>query len=310
MSHITAGDVAPIAYKTETTYGTPTGSWAYYADLKGDGGSFTPTDNPNPYIAWKSGSRAFNFSDYVRTNLEAGYTNILEVADTGTCLESIIKNALGDTSTQGTPRLPSRATRALIKQGQVAGNYDAIEYVGCKTDRLEIRADQPGGIVEFAETVLASNSGGISYSGATTPTLEEDEPAVQWVGGVTIESTPIYPQNFRISINNNLGRVKGPVPSLMGSATPDYGSVALTEGRLEMELQMDVWMEDLEFILSRGSNFSETQHLWTIEMTLGLAVPVTLTMGAALLADGQHHGIIQDKQMATLRYRIAEMALS
>ena len=76
MTHLTAGDVRPLAYKTETTYGTPTGSWAYYADVKGDSGSFTPTDTPNPYVAWRGGERAYSRLDYVPTNYEAGHTDV------------------------------------------------------------------------------------------------------------------------------------------------------------------------------------------------------------------------------------------
>lgn len=305
MSHLTAGDILPLATKTESTYGTPTGTYAYYADVKGDGGSFTPTDNPNPYIAWKSGSRAYDTQDYVATNHEAGYSDVLEVADQGTALEDILKNALGGTATAGTPRLPSRTTRFITRHMTASSWPNVFEYYGCKTDRLEIKADQPGGIVEFDETVLASwCAPSVGSDAVVNPTASA--PAVQWVGGVELNGNPIYPQNFRLTISNNLGRVKGPVSANSGKA----GTVALTEGRLEMDFEMDVWMEDLRYIDQGGPSFTNGALPQTIELTLGISSPVTIQMDVNPMANGQHHSIIQDKQMETTRWRVVGITLA
>lgn len=299
MTHLTAGDVLPLGYKTETNYGVPVGnSWAYYADLKGDNGSFTPTDNPNAYVAWRSGSRAFSLADYVATNHEAGYTNILEAAD-ASGWDNIIKNAIGGTTTTGTPRLPSRTTGVAVTNENAWPNI--LQYMGCKTDRLEVKADQPGGIVEFDETVLAS------YCSPMSGTIQLPvvaDPAVQWVGGVTLNDNAIYPQNFRLSINNNLGRVKGPVSANDGEA----GTVALTEGRLDMEFSMDLWMEDLHHITNGGPGFIGSPQ--TIEFTLGTTAPLNIELEVSFMADGQHHSIIQDKQMETTRWRVHEITVS
>lgn len=302
MTHLTAGDVNPLGYKTETNYGVPVGnSWAYYADLKGDNGSFTPTDNPNAYVAWRSGSRAFALADYVPTNHEAGYTNVLEVAD-ASGWENIIKNAIGGATSAGLPRLPSRTTGFRVTNENAWPNI--LEYVGCKTDRLEVKADQPGGIVEFDETVLAS------YCSPASGTLQLPvvaDPAVQWVGGVTLNDNAIYPQNFRLSINNNLGRVKGPLTTI--DDVDIAATVALTEGRLDMEFSMDLWMEDLHYITLGGPGFSGTLPS-TIEFTLGTAAPLNIELEASLMADGQHHSIVQDKQMETTRWRVHEITVS
>lgn len=299
MTHLTAGDMSPLGYMTENNYGVPVGnSWTYYADLKGDSGSFTPTDNPNAYVSWKSGSRAFALADYVATNHEAGYNDVLEVAD-ASGWDNIIKNAIGGATSEGTPRLPSRTTGFRVTNQNAWPNI--LEYMGCKTDRLEIRADQPGGIVEFDETVLASYC--IPMNG-TTQIPEATAHAVQWVGGVTLNDNAIYPQNFRLAINNNLGRVKGPVAANDGAA----GTVALTEGRLDMEFSMDLWMEDLRYIADGGPGFIGSPQ--TIELTLGTAVPLNIELDVSYMADGQHHSIIQDKQIETTRWRVNKITVS
>lgn len=303
MTHLTAGDIHPLGYKSETTYGTPVGNtWDYYADLKGDSGSFTPTDNPNPHVAWRSGSRAYDAGDYVATNKEAGFNDVLEVANIGN-FERILQNALGAASTAGTPRLPSRTVQFRVTTAPSATAPNSLVYYGCKTDRLEIRADQPGGIIELDETVLASYCAPTINNTARTAT--PTDPAVQWIGGVTIGNNTIYPQNFRISINNNLGRVKGPVAANDGQA----GTVALTEGRLEMELQMDVWMEDLQFIAESGATF-DAGAASTITLNIGGESGRNIQMTVRPMADGQHPSIIQDKQMETVRYRVIAMSIT
>ena len=211
--------------------------------------------------------------------------------------EAILSNAMGTNTTTGTPRLPSRTTTLRVKAGNA---YDKLEYRGCKTDRLEIRADQPGGVVEFSETVLASMS---TYTPAQpyTPPALPPRSAVQWVGGVKMAGLDIYPQNFRISINNNLGRVKGWEGRIGRPCT-----VGLTEGQLDMELSFDLWMEDLDYIGLNTTNGSV--EYYTFKMTLGLENPVELTLYGSPMYDGQLHSLIQDKQMETVRYRIENIS--
>ena len=304
--HITAGDISPLYEMTEPTYGqTAGGVTAYYADLKGDNGSFTPTDNPNMNIAWRHDSRAFNIADNVPTCLDAGYTDVVEVRD-ASGWEKIIKYAIGDNgTTAGIPRLKSRTTSLPVK---VSNRYDELIYTGCKTDRLEIKADQPGGIVEFDETVQAAYSHIATpptRPGYDPPTALSGSHALQWMNGVTVGSTAIYPQSFRISINNNLGRVRGWNEEIEKACT-----VGLAEGRLNMEMEMDVWREDLAEIAKASEGAPGANMAQTIILTLGISNPKELHMHAVPMLDGQFSPIIQDKQMETLRFRIDYMYLS
>lgn len=303
MSHITAGDISPLYETTEPTYAHVAGGvTSYYADLKGDGGSFTPTDNPNMNVAWRHDSRAFNMADNVPTCMDAGYTDVVEARD-ASGWEKIIKYAIGDDgTTAGTPRLKSRTTSLPVK---VSNRYDGLVYTGCKTDRLEIRADQPGGIVEFDETVLAAYSHVTTYPARPEfdpPVALSSRPALQWLNGVTIGSTAIYPQSFRISINNNLGRVRGWNEEIDIACT-----VGLAEGRLDMEMEMDVWREDLAEIAKASEGAPGANMAQTITLTLGISNPKELHMYATPMLDGQFSSIIQDKQMETIRFRIEHL---
>lgn len=306
MTHLTAGDISPLYETTEATYENPAGGvTSYYADLKGDNGSFTPTDNPNMNIAWRHDSRAFNIADNVPTCLDAGYTDVLEARD-ASGWEKIIKYAIGDDgTTAGTPRLKSRSTELLVKESD---RQEGLMYVGCKTDRLEIKCGQPGGIVEFNETVLAAYSRIRQHSTRPEydpPVALSSLPALQWMNGVTIGSTAIYPQNFRISINNNLGRVRG-WDELIGIAR----TVGLPEGRLEMEMEMDVWREDLGQIALAPTGDSGAIMAQTITLTLGINNPKELHMYAVPMLEGQYSPFIQDKQMETLHFRIESMYIA
>lgn len=306
MTHLTAGDISPLYEMTEPTYGqTSGGVTAYYADLKGDGGSFTPTDNPNMNIAWRHDSRAFNVADNVPTCLDAGYTDVVEVRD-ASGWEKIIKYAIGDDgTTAGIPRLKSRTTELLVKVGS---RYDGLIYTGCKTDRLEIKADQPGGIVEFDETVQAAYSHIGTFPtrpGYDPPVALSSRPALQWMNGVKIGSTAIYPQSFRISINNSLGRVRGWNEDIEKACT-----VGLAEGRLEMEMEMEVWREDLAEIAKAMEAAPGANMAQTITLTLGISNPKELHIYAVPMLDGQLSAIIQDKQMETLHFRIESLYIA
>ena len=301
MSHITAGDINPIRYKPENTYNHATGNAQYYGDIT-EGGAITPTDNPTPYVTWTgSKGRKYDPSKYVYTNLEAGYNSSLETRDLAGW-DRIIDNALMASG------YPSRQTILEVLRNSLTATVDRLTYSGCMTDRLEIRADQPGGIVRFEETVVASYSTPALNTTPVTHSTHADKPAVQWRGPTTYDGVAIYPQTLRISINNNIGRVKGEVTP-DGASASISATAALAPGRQEIEAEVDVWMEDLRAIIKRGPGFLEEDgDTAPLVVTLGIENPVALTMTVQPLADGQHHGIVQDKQMQTLRFKCSAIS--
>ena len=303
MSHITAGDILPIRYKPESQYNHAGGDAAYYGDLT-EGGAFTPTDNPAPYTTWTGAKgRRYDPTKYVYTNLEAGYNVSLETRDLAGW-DRILDNAI-----MATPgRYPSRHTILEVARASEPTDIDMITYSGCMTDRLEIRADQPGGIVRFEESVLASYSLPVTHTIPPVHTRYDDKPAVQWRGPTTYDGVAIYPQTLRISINNNIGRVKGEVTP-DGASASISATAALAPGRQEIEAEVDVWMEDLRAIIKRGPGFLEEDgDTAPLVVTLGIENPVALTMTVQPLADGQHHSIVQDKQMQTLRFKCSAIS--
>ena len=311
MSHITAGDIGRISRYNESSYGQPDSTGLTIGYVKGDGGSFTPNDNPNQYVAWRSGNRSYSTHDLVAQNHEAGYTAIMEALASSSALSYIISDALGTTTgTEAVGALPSKTVHLPVRTPGASSAYHQMDYVGCKTDRLVIKADQPGGIVEFQETVLASYGYIKALSAAGDSFQDINYPAVQWLNGVTVNGTAVYPQNFELTINNNLGRVKGMVPSAEDSPWYDMpipATVNIVEGRREMEFSMDVWMADLER-LKEAQDHGIIPANKTIALTIGgrsTLYPRQLTLTAQPLLDGNNHALIQDKQMETLRYRVS-----
>lgn len=306
MAHITAGDLLPIIQWNENTYGTATGDPKYYGDVA-EGGGFTPTDTLNPYISWRYGGRSYDPANYVNRQLDAGFQASLEVRDVAGWTD-ILKYALGGTTsapaTSPYGALPSRTAAFFIRKA--SGSHEGRRYTGCKTDSLTVKCDQPGGIVRFEETVLASSAVGFS----TVPSGTAWDPAgaaVQWTGGTKIGSTTIYPQSFSLTISNGLERVHYP-----GSVTGVLGSPAYTgaiiEGRREITLEMELWLEDLTYFDQSVS--ATATAATTVQLTLGAAVPYKLTVTGIVMREGQHDALIQDKQRQTVRLRCTEATMA
>ena len=293
--HITAGDISPVTIKTESTYGSPTGTAVLYGDIA-EGGNITIKSTPNPYISWRYGSRSFNASNYVTQQKDAAFSASLEVRDKSGW-EKIIEYATGSGGTSGDPLLASRSEEFYIKTG--ASAWSGYVFYGCKTDKLTISADAPGGIVKFEEDVLASTGAAYNINTAIGA-WSDNTPAVQWLSGMTIGSTEIYPQSFKLSITNNLERVR--TASIVTTKTE-----GLLEGRREIELEADIWMVDLQRIVDSINNNSVSN----IVLTLGSTAEVSLTLsGVKYMCDGNNTPLIQDKQRQTLRFRATDIAVT
>lgn len=295
MAHITAGDLLPILQWTENAYNTPTGDPKYYGDVA-EGGGFTPTDTMNPYISWRYGDRSPDLGNYVNRQLDAGFQASLEVRDVSGWTD-IMKYALGYAS--GRPQtspygaLPSRSAAFMVRTvGDSTGQ--GRRYTGCKTDTLKVSCDEPGGIVKFEETVLAATAA--DYN--TFPSLvsrsawDPDASAVQWTRYVAIAGSAVYPQSFSLNIANNLQRVRIPgTPATTG---------ALIEGRREMTLELELWMEDLTYFRQEVATTAPSPV--TITLDIGIANKYRITLTGTPIREGQHSTLIQDKQKQTVRF--------
>lgn len=293
--HITAGDLTPVIVNEETTYGTPTGDPALYGDVA-EGGRFTFQDNPNPYLSWRYGSRSYDPTDYVTQQKDAAFTASLEVRDIPSWY-GIINNATGLMGTQGDPLLPSTTKEICVK---VANGWQGRQYTGCKTNKLTISAEAPGSVVKFEEEVLASKSVPVTRNTALALWKSDNSPAVQWMNGITLNGSDIYPQSFSLTITNNLERIR----------TPNNGNAitgALLEGRREIEFEAEIWMEDLTFVANAISNAAPSG---SIVVTLGIDNAVALTLGGLRWMSDGLPDLIQDKQRQKLKLRATSLNLS
>lgn len=288
MAHITAGDISQVLYQNESTYGTPSGDGKYYGEI-GEGGKFQMQDSSNPYISYKYGSRSFDPTKYVERQRDAAYTAILEARD-DQGWENIIEQATGNGGTSAYGSLPSTTKTIYVRTGE-STHHDYATYYGCKTDSLKISADAPGGIVKFEESVLASYADHNTLPNVTLATPSGY--ALQWRAPTYFNGSEIYPQNFSIQINNNLGRSY--VPGASGAITG-----ALLEGRREITAEFELWMEDLSYIID-SIRFNV---LSSAKITLGVDNPMELTfINPRWMADGDYPGLIQDKQRDKIRFR-------
>lgn len=296
--HITAGDLTPVTIQTESTYGTGSGTDVLYGDVA-ESGNFTFKDTANPYLNWRYGSRSFDPADYVTRQKDAAFSASLECRD-DTGWGQIITHAVGiGGTTVNDPLLPSRTEEIYVKDGD---KWRGRKYPGCKTDKLTISADAPGGVVKFEEEVMASKSSSAMLNAAKAVWTSSPAPAIQWMNGITISGNDIYPQSFKLSISNNLERFRAPDES------GEVITMALLEGRREIEFEADVWMEDLSYIANAINNSIITG---SVVITLGIDNPVTLTLsGVRWMADGALPSLIQDKQRQTLRLRAAALVMS
>lgn len=292
--HLTAGDIRPIFAQTETTYGTPpSGASVYYGDVA-EGGRITFTDTPNPHLAWRHGSRTYAKGDYVGTQQDAGFSASMEVRDIAGW-DQVIANAY---TAYGTS-LPSRSVSFAVETGQTVNALRT--YRGCKTDSLTVSADAPGAVVKFEETVLAAYARSNSSSSALT-----DAPAVQWLGGADVDGSTIYPQSFSLGIRNNLERIRG--PAFTGQTIGSTATVALVEGRCDIDLSLEVWLDDLAYM---ENDMANTGAPSAITLTLGITNPKEVTLSnISWMADGQHADLKQDKMKQTLRFRIGSIAVA
>ena len=298
--HITAGDLTPVTIQTESTYGTPSGDPVLYGDVA-EGGNFTFKDTPNPYLTWRYGSRGFSADTYVTQQKDAGFSASLEVRDVAgwkQIIEYAMRPLGGGSELE--PMLNSRTEAIYVRTG--SSTWEGRKYNGCKTDKLTIRADAPGGIVTFEEEVMASKSSADDLTGALTAWTASTASAVQWMGGMTFDGSDIYPQSFSLTITNNLERIR--TPDASGNAITG----ALIEGRREIEFEADIWMEDLALVDDSIANGSIAGSCY---VTLGIANKVRLTLvNPKWVADGSNPALIQDKQRQTIKLRATSVSIT
>ena len=277
--HITAGDISPIMYSAEATYGTPVNPASVWGVI-GEGGSFQPTDNLNPYITYTTNSRAYDPAKYVPQKIDRGFRARYEVIDTTNAVKNVLDGAIsafGDS-------LPSRTVGLKVRD-------QTLLYEGVKTDTLVISADAPGAVAKFEETALGRK---VLSLITFTPTIPSGMHAVQWVGGVTLGGTTYYPQSMKLTIKNNLG-----IEYAHGNGYGETYTKDLLEGRQEIEFEMTLWMEDLAWLY----NAIEGGAPGTISLTLGTTKPRIITLsGVNYVHDGNNTALVQDKQLETVRF--------
>lgn len=125
---------------------------------------------------------------------------------------------------------------------------------------------------------------------------------MQWLGATTVDGTEVYPQAMRITITNALDRVRTVPDASYGRAH----TKAVVEGRREITVSLDLWMEDLRYV--RGAMDNDAPG--DVSVTLGHSVVKTVTLKGVRYADGSRASIGQDKQRQTVQLIAGDVVIS
>lgn len=215
--------------------------------------------------------------------------------------DAVLTYAVGSASTVANPYgpLPSKTVRTHVRTGP--GAWQGRKYIGVKTDTLSISADAPGAVVKFDETALASYAVPDDLDAALA-VWTDDTPGVQWLGATTIDGVEVYPQAMSIQIGNSLDRVR-----VAPDASYDKAHTkAVVEGRREVAVSLDLWMEDLRYV--RGA--IDNDDPGDVAVTLGHTVAKTITLKGVRYADGNKASIGQDKQRQTVQLIASDVVIS
>ena len=125
---------------------------------------------------------------------------------------------------------------------------------------------------------------------------------MQWLGATTIDGVEVYPQSMSIQIGNALDRVR---------AVPDASfdkahTKAVVEGRREVAVTLDLWMEDLRYV--RGA--IDNDDPGDVAITLGHSVVKTITFKGVRYSDGSKAAIGQDKQRQSVQLIASDVVIS
>lgn len=267
----TAGDLAPLWYAIETTYGTtPASGWLFGVEST----SVTPKDNLHQWSdGWWGGSRSRKMATAVSQRVDAAFT-IKGEARSGSELPGLLQCALGTaTGTQDIAALPSFS--AVINE---AGN--CLLYNGCKVDDLKISYGDADSTLVYEASVLARYvtlltnyaDAGLQSVTVTPPTVRSTNPAAQ-IGAVTVtadgSAETVYPLSGTIEISNGLQRQRGTLTGADGNAY--QLTVGLAEGRRQITSTMDLFMGDMKYYSQQLANtypVSSSFRLGTKTLTL------------------------------------------
>lgn len=250
------GELKPFYGRKETVYGqTPTDTLNFIGEAVDAQFKIEPHQERD---VW-SDSRFYAPKSCVLTNEEAALqiTAQLHEAVAGyDPLAGLIEGALGAVGgTSPLGRLPSYSMLVELTQGAVQGLY---LFNGCKIKTLTIDVPSQGAKPLLQAEIWARHAekvgAGRVVSGLQSLTLPAapappSSPALQWKAPVTLisgASRTIYPQSWKLVIENGLQRQQG---SIAGADGKHYACTqAIHEGEGQISLEQILYLEDLAFV--------------------------------------------------------------
>lgn len=304
----TSGDLYPLLYAMETTYGvTPTTGWAYGPQTL----TFADKTTINQYNARWGGDRSVNVGAMVASARSVKFS--IEWNDTlrTAWMAPLVQAALGSaTGTTATDALPSFS---LIRN--VGGTY--YLYNGVKVDQLKLQATSAERVVKLSADCVAQYVAPISVTGTTatvtglqalTLTLpafaQNTAAAVLWTGAVDADGTALYPQSWDLTVSNGIGSDGMELGAITGAdGQMYYGARTIRAGDRDIILNASVFMKDFTIYQSELENATVD----AVTLTVG-GQTLTLGTGRYIVDGSSWPSFAQEKIMLPIKMRFQSVA--
>lgn len=307
------GELKPFYGKKETVYGqTPTAS----LDFLGEAIDATLKIDPHQTKDTWSDSRAYAPKSCVFEDEQAALQLSAQMhASTAgyDWRDGLVEMALGAmTGTSPLGRLPSYSLLVELTQGSNVGQY---LFNGCKVKNLTIDVPNQGARPTFAAEVWARHARKVGadrvVTGLQSLTLGANEAVptsaiLQWKAPMTLvagSSRTIYPQSWKLKVENNLQREQG---GITGADSQNYAVArALHEGKLDIDFECDLYLEDLVIVDEMLAN----QAITSLSTSIG-GNTLTLSNGHYKVDSGSWPTFRQDVLKHTVKLMFTGVSIA
>ncbi len=286
MAQYSPGELKKFYFVPEVTYGTtPTDALTWGCDLV----TLKPSVNANKDFHMLESSTYGTYGAVTKGGWEIGYTmEGLAHAESGTYDWTDFWGVYGWGSATALTRHLGSFTAQVGKTVSSSNYYDF--YNGCKINKLTIKCDGPGKLIQFGADVMCrwvtqDTDKTIAGLQAVTVGANPDDitsAVLTWTGTSTINiagggATNWYPRKWELVIDNHLERMPG---NITGADSAQYPvTYALSEGLREITFTCDLPYEGETYTAAKLASSAITAIKIPIDSTATTPKVLTLSTG-------------------------------
>ena len=292
MAQYSPGELKKFYFVPEVTYGTtPTDALTWGCDLV----TLKPKVNANKEFHMLESSTYGTYGAVTKGGWEIGFDmDGLAHAESGTYDWTDFWGVYGWGAAAALARHLGSFTAQVGKTVASSNYYDF--YNGCKINKLTIKCDGPGKLIQFSADVMCrwvtqdtdkTIAGLQALTVGANPT-DITSAVLTWTGSSTINiagggAVAWYPRKWELVVDNHLERMMG---NITGADSNQYSvTYALSEGLREITFTCDLPYEGETYTAAKLASSAITAIKITIDSTATAPKVLTLTTGE-LLVDG------------------------